>query len=91
MGTRKNGVGVSRQDRHVFYFVRPLPNQDAKSLPNRLMGLEGVEEVYVTEGKYGYIVRASVGDRADSIANLMGADPRNGVETALSHYSFRKR
>ncbi len=43
---------------HRFYFIEPRPNADAEGLAMKLMDLPNVQEVYLTEGDCGYIVKA---------------------------------
>ncbi len=43
---------------HRFYFIEPRPNADAEKLAMSLVELPNVQEVYLTEGDCGYIVKA---------------------------------
>ncbi len=52
------GKGRKREALHKFYFVRPRVNADANKLAERLIGLKAVEEVFLTEGDYGFVVKA---------------------------------
>ncbi len=68
MGSKEtNGKGSCSARRignrpYKFYFVEPAENADADSFAERLMGLKNVEEVFVTDGDYGFVVKARVSD-----------------------------
>ena len=42
-----------------YFFVKPRQNSDANKIAEMLMRIENVRDVSVTEGEYGFVVRAS--------------------------------
>jgi len=78
---------------HRFYLIRPKANANIDELAERLMGLKHVEEVYVTDGEYGYLVKTRFGsekngeDAASYIRKNIGS--RFGAVT--SYFEYRKR
>ncbi len=54
----KSSGAKKRAALHRFYFIEPRPNADAEKLALCLIELPNVQEVYITEGDCGYIVKA---------------------------------
>ena len=67
-----------RNDIYRFFLVKPNPLQDPKRTMQRLMKLKHVEEVHMTEGEYGYIVkaRADYPKNDDTKAQIRGLNSR---------------
>ena len=66
---------------HSFFFIKPQKNTDINDLANRLIDIDDVEEVCVTEGSIGYMVKAKFDEKTyenveKSIASIAG--PRYG-------------
>ena len=83
---------VRRNAMHKFYFIKPKPNTNAEELALRLIGLKHVDGVFLTEGEYGFIVKARIpgvggGGVADYLSKNMGS--RYGEVT--SYFEYRKR
>jgi len=53
VGVRKNQEALCK-----FYLIRPQHGTCTSHAVKRLISMNGVEEVHVTEGDYGFIVRA---------------------------------
>ena len=78
---------------HKFYFIKPVPGNDAGSLANMLLLLKGVEEVHITDGEYGLIVKARVHQPqscADSIGSYIAETLNEEFNAAVSYYRYRK-
>ena len=73
-----------------FYLINPERNASVNSTVRKLIGIDEVDEVYVTEGPHGFIVKASpssaAGSRrmATSIARQFGGQAV--VMTSYAHY-----
>ncbi len=54
-----NTTGGKRRSRskHRFYLIEPRPNVNANELADKLIGQKHVEEVILSEGAYGFIVK----------------------------------
>ncbi len=42
-----------------YFFVKPGRNSNVHAAAERLMRIEGVREVSITEGEYGFVVKAN--------------------------------
>ncbi|MDE1871240.1 MAG: Lrp/AsnC family transcriptional regulator [Candidatus Micrarchaeota archaeon] len=74
-----------------FYLVHPPQDADANLLARQLMSIKNVEEVFVTDGDYGFVVKARNGvgepdDACEYISRKLGC----GLVKATSHYQYRK-
>ncbi len=88
---KKREDSIMRVKPHKFFFIKPIPNTDAKSLSKRLIGMKNIEEVDITEGDYGYIVKANyTGDNDDSIGEYIAKSMKSKYGVALSYYNLRK-
>jgi hypothetical protein len=72
-----------------LYFIEPQPNRNAKELADQLIGIEGVLEVQITSGDFGYIVAA----KKDSSIALERFIKKNSLRSRYmdSHYIVFKR
>ncbi len=84
----KRGVMCAKP--HKFFFIKPIPNTDAKSLSERLLGIKAIEEVDITEGEYGYVVKAKYTGEDDSIGEYIAKNMKGKYGVALSYYNLRK-
>ena len=77
---------------HRFYLISPKQNLDAGLLAERLLSLEPVEEVFLTDGDFGYIVKARFskeGEPKDVIRYIeRHVDQRFGK--VVSYYQYKK-
>ena len=84
MGNRNgNGSGSGRS--FEYFLVKPILNGDAHRSARRLAKIHGVREVALTEGEYGFIVKADISDEQssrtirDEIAAAVGGEMRTAV------------
>ena len=80
-----------RSSLHRFYLIEPKPNANADALADQLIALKNVEEVYVADGDYGFIVKVKFFDGnepSDVINYLKGTINKFGVVN--SYYQYRK-
>ena len=66
---------------HSFFFIKPQKGTDINELADALLGIDEVQEVCVTEGDIGYMVKAKFDEKTNekvekSIAEVAG--PRYG-------------
>jgi len=47
---------------HSFFFIKPQSGADINELADKLVSIENVDEVCVTEGDIGYMVKAKFDD-----------------------------
>ena len=80
---------VGREIRRVsrgyhYFFVKPRQNESIECAVERLMKIEDVKEVSVTEGEYGFIVKAAESDIKkgkvlERISKAVGGRPAKAV------------
>lgn len=77
---------------HKFYFVRPRQNADAGEIAEKLLGLRPVDQVYVTEGDCGFIVRARVTDGREpkGVADYIAKNVGGRYGRVVSHLEYSK-
>ncbi len=86
----ENDKGAVRAKRHKFFFIKPIPNNDARSLSERLLGIEGIEEADVREGDYGFIVKAKYSGKDGNIGKYIAESMKSKYGVALDYYNLRK-
>jgi hypothetical protein len=80
---------------HRFYLISPkICSVNACNLAGKLLSFDSVEEVFMTEGKYGYIVKtrhqkAGTGLKNDAFRKHISKLGLSCTE-ALSHYRYKK-
>lgn len=86
----RSGKRVSKRFR--FMLIGPREDADADSLAERLIALKDVEEVFITEGDYGYLVKVRMGEETEG-GKLESYIKKNVAEkfgTVTSHYSIKR-
>ena len=77
---------------HKFYLLKPKENADMNDLAMDMINLKDVKEVYVTEGDYGFMLKTSLYNKADSetVEKYISqhVDPKFG--TLISYYRLKK-
>ena len=76
---------------YQFYLVGPPANSNTTALAEKLINLRNVKEVFVTDGDYGFIVKAKLSnckkqDNAYRYLSRLGGN----LGRATSHYQYRK-
>ena len=90
-GLKNRGNSMVRAKPHKFFFIKPIPNTDVRSLSQSLLGIKDIEEVDITEGDYGYIVKAKYTGDEDYIGEYIAKNMKSKYGVALSYYNLRKR
>ena len=77
---------------HRLFFVRPKENTNADELAERFAGFENVDEVLLTEGDYGFIVKARMDSLEESkeLARCISEVSSGSCGTVVSYYKYRK-
>ncbi|MGC8710076.1 MAG: hypothetical protein ACP5RF_00460 [Candidatus Micrarchaeia archaeon] len=83
-------IDICRHGGYGFYFIKPQPNTNAKEVASQLLGLKGVEEVQITSGDFGYVIKAK--NDIDELRNLRGfvGKALQGHKAVEVHYTLRK-
>lgn len=69
--------GLEGKGLHSFFFIKPGKGTNINELTQKLINIDGVEELCVTEGTIGYMVKARFNDKdyermKSEIANIAG-------------------
>jgi hypothetical protein len=77
---------------YKFYFVHPPKNADADHLAEQLIGIRNVEEVFVTDGDYGFVVKTRffVGEEPDDVFNYISKKLGSNFGRATNYYQYKK-
>ena len=77
---------------HRFYLIRPRANSNVEELAERLVELKHVEEVYVTDGDYGYLVKTRFdGEKdPDDAASYIRKNIGKRFGSVTSYFNYRK-
>jgi hypothetical protein len=81
-----------RETMHRLYFVKPRENADAGEIAERLIGLQHVEEVLLTEGDCGFIVKARFVDGREpkDVAEYISKNVGSRYGMVVSYCEYRK-
>ena len=85
---KRSGKGVM----YKLYFVKPRENADASGIAEKLLGLESVEEVLLTEGDCGFVVKARFtnGKEPKEVADYISRNMGSRYGRVVSHCEYRK-
>jgi hypothetical protein len=84
---------IRRNAMHKFYFIKPKPNTNSEELALKLIGLKHVDGVFLTEGEYGFIVKARVSgiDGKENVADYISENVGSSYGEVTSYFEYRKR
>ena len=74
-----------------YFLVRPATACDVHRSAKRMMGIERICEVLVTEGEYGFVVKARATHGAHYTAARIGRVVGGGVSAVTGHYMYVRR
>lgn len=93
-GKKGNGTHVRRLNRkfYKFYFIHPPKNANADHLAEQLIEIKNVEEVFVTDGDYGFVVKARFfdGKEPDDAYNYLSRKLGSNFGRVTSYYQYKK-
>jgi hypothetical protein len=86
------GKSIRRAVTHRLYFVKPKENANADELAERLICLELVDEVLITEGDCGFIVKARLvnGKEPTDVASYISKNIGSRYGKVVSHCEYKK-
>ncbi|EQD65943.1 hypothetical protein B2A_01369 [mine drainage metagenome] len=96
MLSRKKGqtVAIKRDGKkfYKFYLVNPKANADPDTVAEKLISFDDVEEVYVTDGDYGFIVKTRFrnGNEPKDVYGYIHKKIDNKFGEITSYYKYRK-
>lgn len=77
---------------HRFYLISPKEDLDAGHFAERLLSLDPVEEVYITDGDIGYIVKAkfSKDEEPKDVTRYIERNVAHKYGKIVSYYQYKK-
>ncbi|EQD63865.1 hypothetical protein B2A_02315 [mine drainage metagenome] len=77
---------------YKFYLVNPKANADPDTVAEKLISFDDVEEVYVTDGDYGFIVKTRFrnGNEPKDVYSYIHNKIDNKFGEITSYYKYRK-
>ncbi len=75
-----------------FYMLEPREGSNACATARELMAFKEVEEVYVTEGSHGFIVKAKDGNGKEpgTLRSYIVRKTGSRFSHAAAHFSYKK-
>lgn len=70
LGKSKNNL-VSGSSAFRFFFIRPVNGPDAAAVARRLLSVRNAIEVLITEGDFGFVVKAEYSDGKDELDSFI--------------------
>ena len=85
-------TGRRSRSQHRFYLIEPRPNVNANELADKLIGMKTVEEVHLSDGAYGFIVKVRLlnGRAPAKVVNYIRHKVATKVGTVNSQYRYVK-
>ena len=86
------GREIKRVSRgYHYFFVKPRQNGDVQKAVERLMEIDGVKEISVAEGEYGFIVKIRENDGDDGkVLERIGKAAGGSAVKAVCHCQYVK-
>ena len=77
---------------YKFYLIHPPKDSNADHLAEQLIGIKNVEEVFVTDGDYGFVVKTRFfeGAEPDDAYNYISKRIGNNFGKVTSYYQYKK-
>ena len=87
------GKEIRRVSRgYHYFFVKPGRNVDAHKAAEKLMTIEKVKEVSITEGRYGFVVKADEEhDDTDATLGKIGGVVGGNAVKVVCHCQYVRR
>jgi len=73
-----------------LFFVMPGTGSDAHKSAKRLMGMNKIREVLITEGSCGFVVRAGLNIEQQCLSREISRIVGGSSMIATCHYQYRK-
>ncbi len=74
-----------------YFFVKPGKNGDVHMHAKKLMSIEQVKEVVITEGEYGFIVKTHVLESHSDTVRKINTAVRGTSINIMCHCKYMKR
>lgn len=92
MSGAKNPYAVRHGKGYRFYLVNPQSGASASKTAAKLMKISGVSEVIITEGRYGFIVRAQAetAPQGRRVYSAIQSCVKGSLSEAVAHFRYVK-
>ena len=86
------GKRIRRVSRgYHYFFVKPRQNGDVEKAVERLMEIDGVKEVSVTDGEYGFLVKTHADSKkSGNVLDRIGKATGGRAVKAVCHCQYVK-
>lgn len=76
-----------------FYMLNPKAGSDAKAIARGLIDFREVEEVYVTEGSHGFVVKAKNDGEKEpyAVRSYIARKTGSGFREVVAYYTYKKK
>ncbi len=81
---------VKNTRRDSLFFVMPGKGSDVHRSAKRLIGVRKIREVLITEGSYGFVVRADPSVEQQCLSREISRIVGGSSRMAMCHYQYRK-
>ncbi len=71
-----------------YFFVKPRKPGNVHKVAERLMRIDNVKEVSVTEGEYGFVVKAHESEEEEKVVGQITKVVGGNTIKALCHYRY---
>ncbi|MDE1851251.1 MAG: hypothetical protein KGH69_00995 [Candidatus Micrarchaeota archaeon] len=85
-----NRATVRKASLHRLFFIRPTDNANLNRTILKLLKLEEIKEVLVSEGDYGLIVNACQNDGNGELHDYLSKNFKGRFRKAICHYSYKR-
>lgn len=77
---------------HRFYLISPRESMDSAAFIEKMLSLKSVQEVFLTDGDYGYLVKAkfSKDDEPKDVVDSLAKRVDRKFGKVISYYRYRK-
>lgn len=73
-----------------LYLMNAKHGSKACKIAEKLISISGVEEVLVTEGDFGFLVKARQNSASNKIYNAIQSHARGSMRSVTSYYRYTK-
>lgn len=87
---KNSKIRLTSNRSYKFYFVEPQENANTSNIAEKLINIKEVEEVFVTDGDYGFIVKAKYSDGKEDNAYKYLSRLGGNFGKVTSYYQYKK-
>jgi DNA-binding Lrp family transcriptional regulator len=73
-----------------FYLIEPIEGSDATKVVDRLIKMKSVEEVYLADGDYGFLVKSKHESNDEELRNFLNKKNCRRYGAMTAYYGYKK-